>query len=443
MGRNSHVSTDLGHKLEASTDDNHPATAEDDEAVTGPYTGPLGSDWDELIRQIKKGQRRIYFYAVSGYDWQPLYRLTHLFDVFIYVDSRSTLEQFNAAWQQVANAQTPAGRGLRIPNTDEEAELANKVFQAPSYNWPGELGITVSGPTCGEWAVAEEPRFVSQQLHRAFRLKRRVGGRDRDVWFMFLRGNPLTAYRDIFIHHRIVPEGLAIGAPMHRPEAPAEFNQRVLQSWIKFGSWDGEFGGLLRAANAQMPRYLIADASLGWPVNPRRNIYGENNGVNVTEICTTGPYLCPPVTPAAAPGRRHVTLTRKPLTPQAAEGVDLVVLSEHTFASFNRKRWPAGTAYMMSAPPHAAHPDGPPAFLGIDHLDLLDKPLAKSLRQIELICVARNYKSVVIEGLMGFEDEAAELAHWRQKRGKIKRLVIHLGFQGHYLDYAEAADVLA
>src|ERR1051326_4491022 len=43
----------------------------------------------ELGEQLKSGKRRIFFYAGSGFDWQPLHRFSHRCDCFVYVDPRA------------------------------------------------------------------------------------------------------------------------------------------------------------------------------------------------------------------------------------------------------------------------------------------------------------------------------------------------------------------
>src|SRR5688572_28835550 len=70
----------------------------------------------ELAAELKAGKPRVFFYAASGFDWQPLHRFSHLCGCFVYVDPRKTEVEFTAAWQQVVDQHTKAGDGLRAVN---------------------------------------------------------------------------------------------------------------------------------------------------------------------------------------------------------------------------------------------------------------------------------------------------------------------------------------
>jgi len=61
----------------------------------------------KLAQALKAGTGRVFFYAVSDFDWQPLHRFTHLCDTFVFVDPRAKKINFNNALRR-----TNAGSGL-------------------------------------------------------------------------------------------------------------------------------------------------------------------------------------------------------------------------------------------------------------------------------------------------------------------------------------------
>lgn len=69
---------------------------------------------------LKSGKRRVFFYAASGFDWQPLHRFSHLCDCFVYVDPRAkkpvwgrTAVEFEIERGKLELGQTRAGENLR------------------------------------------------------------------------------------------------------------------------------------------------------------------------------------------------------------------------------------------------------------------------------------------------------------------------------------------
>ena len=161
-------------------------------------------------------------------------------------------------------------------------------------------------------------------------------------------------------------------------------------------------------------------------------------------VATLGRSEWPQLQACAVPGKRHVTITRRLLTPPSAQDVGLIVVAPATLRAFEAARWPIKTKVILNRRiPPVEHPEPPFAADPNDELiDLSNKPLRQSLREIEQVCKAFSKTSVAVDILPGFEDEAADLLWWREQAGQIKRIVFHVRCAGHYIDFAKAADVL-
>jgi hypothetical protein len=405
--------------------------------VINEFTAADTKETMQLARDLKAGNRKVFFYAASSFDWQPLHRFTHLCDTFVYVDPRVTEAAFDTAKQQLVNGQTKVGAALL---TD----------RAPSLI-PATANYTILTDAVGELSeMRDEPWTDIQNLHTrqgwgaVLKLKRRVGGVDQVVWLVYIAGTPLVAYQRLFIENGLVPEFLAIGDAPRREGAPPGYNARIQREWERTFSWDGEFGQLLRDNNAQLPSLLSASDALAWPANPPRYLVrGWARGF-YDFVVTTGKYVWHDPIPAANPAQRHITVTRKRLTPQAATASGAVVLSDLGYENFRPARWPQN-ALIIREQLEEPQPPAEPPFIPPPNVlfhDLAGKPLLQVLHEVEQMCAERGITSVAIQGLWGFEDEADDLAWWRQQSGQIKKLVLHFDCYGHFFDYAKAADVI-
>ena len=311
-----------------------------------------------------------------------------------------------------------------------------------------------------------KPNWIPEPLNAAghgngthgflVKLQRNLGGQSKIIWLLYLVGCPLNLYKKLFVEKKIAPELLIIGGhyqhklenvPEHAALLVAEANEQLLTGWRQTFSWDGQFGQLIRAHGGPMPSLAAMASELGWPVNPARyNLPVGLDGLDAldmpyfmfTGISTLGHYRWPIVQPAHKPGQRHVTLTRKRITPQSARSVEAIVVGPDTLRKFQGDRWPDKLLTILDAP----IPPEPAPEPGDDHLDLRNKPLRASLQAIEDICAAQGKTSVAVHLLPGFEDEIDDLLVWRQEAGQIKRIIFHVACNGHYFDYARVADVL-
>ncbi len=392
----------------------------------------------QLARGLKAGKRKVFFYAICDFDWQPLHRFTHLCDTFVYVDPRAEEINFNNSLRR-----TNADAGLAIYC---EPSITPKAVNDTRFTRLTGVFRELSELHDEPWS---DIRNLDNQQGwgKVIKFKRKVGGVDRIKWLIYIKGSPLTAYRKLFIDNGSAPEILAIGkAPYHNNAAPG-INEDAFDGWQKTFSWDGELGQMLRAGNAPLPKMIAAEEILAWPVNPYRYRIREWGVNQYGWISPTGGYGWPYAATATEPGRRHIAITRKYLTPQDARAYGAVVVSFETYCRYAMERWPENTLIIHNPPmlPPEPEPEEPPFIPPPNeaHLNLAGMSLLQSLRAVEAICAERGITSVAFDYLPGFEDEADALVWWRrQKKGQIKKLALYVECAGHYLDFAGAADVL-
>jgi hypothetical protein len=390
----------------------------------------------QLGEELSAGKRRVFFYAASGLDWQPIHRFSHLCDCFVYVDPRSSEAEFEQARQQLVGQQTRAGDGLRTVNHILPARSAYEVLTEAT----GELAVMRDEPWTRIPNIQNRAAWGAVQ-----RLKRHVGGTSRDLWLLFVAGSPLVAYERLFIGNATAPECLALCLPQFVHADPAEGlieaglnphgHPPIEQQWSALVGRDGELGQLLRAHNAPLPNLLVADDPMAWPLHALwYNIPRWRNRWRTT-VFTMRNDPWPDFAPVPADGRRRVVVTRRPINPLAARSVGAVVVQ---YEKFQQYVWPQGVLVVLSGPPmfpDQAVPDGP----GVVNLNIEGIPLRRALSEVERFCAGRGITKVAIQGPLGYEDEADDLLLWRQQDGPVRELLLHVECDGHFLDYAPVA----
>jgi hypothetical protein len=390
----------------------------------------------QLGDELKAGKRRVFFYAASGFDWQPLHRFSHLCDCFVYVDPRAkepvwgcTAVEFEIERRKLEHGQTRAGenlRGIQLLALDEAYRVLTEVV-GPLAEMRNESWARIPD-------LQDRPAWGAVQ-----KLRRRVGGQAKDIWLVYIAGSPLVAYRRLFIETGTAPECLAIPMPefpeaLQNPHGHPPFQQQ----WVEFAGRDWELGQLLRDNNAPLPRLLVADDIMDWHAHSIHYSISKWRSAWKTNVHKMNNTPWPVLAPATGAGGRRVVLTRKPINPHHARAVGAIVV---TSEKYHGCRWPVGVLVLISAPPmypEYAIPDGP----GVVNINIVDFPLLRALADVERVCAEHDITTVAIQGLPGFEDEAADLSWWRQQDGQIKELILHVGCDGHYIDFAPAADVI-
>ena len=256
----------------------------------------------------------MFFYAASGFDWQPLHRFSHLCDCFVYVEPRAKEPLFGrreieweiALWTS-QHGQTRAGENLKnaqLLGFDEAYLVLTEIV--------GPLAEMRMDPWARIPNLRRRPAWGAVQ-----KLKRHVGDSDRIIWLVFLAGSPLIAYQRLFIETGTAPERLALCKPRLNNN-----DDRHNQQWRRFAGWDGELGELIRQHPTALPKLLITHPELPhWPLTEKRYLVSKWLHEWRTPVFSAKDAVWPQIQPAAKPGNRRVTVTRKPLNPHTARAV--------------------------------------------------------------------------------------------------------------------------
>jgi hypothetical protein len=355
-------------------------------------------------------ERRVFYYPGSGQEWEPLRRLTHLCDTFIFCDWNVAAESVTGDFG-LAGVETDS----IIPLCKEDvAYLANRNPLPRSVQQGG--GASVGGP-----AEPWEPWGKYAQLRRT------VGGVTRKLHFFYLAMDGITAYFNLFAPHKMAPRVLCMkfgGGP----------NAALFWNWA-----DGLLGRIIRGVGAfpeQMvgvggPRSNWPYPSLwqqfpGWPESP--NAYVREN---------FEPGQIQPAPLEGAP--RRVIVRHGLLTPENVSDCDAIVL---TLAEYTQHlaSWPAHLRIFLLVPSdqegQLPHPDDRVRFLG------QKAPLQNVLNNLAAACGQENIRRVarVASVGIGYEDEGPELDKWRRQAGMPLELTIYCEHEGDVASFGPYAD---
>ncbi len=374
------------------------------------------------LAELKAGRAKAFVYLNSGFDWEPLFRFTHLCSLFIYVDPCFNREQFTAAFNLIRDRQTKVGAGLEcLPagNPDYAGALDRDILPAAVQEQLDWL-----------WAGTETGApWVTAKL-----LGRNIGHHQRRVWLIYIGGSPLAAYQRLFADRRIAPCCLCLRQLRDEDtpeEAQATFADRNAV-WTKAVLWDGPLGQMIRDQHAPLPEFLVGDGhEYDWPHTDIRQLMGDWRRDFGTTVRQLPGARWPDFPPVIDQGVRRVMVTLKPLNPQTAKRVDAIVVSPQFYL---RYQWPEHLTVILKRPPQGAYeilPDN----ARIVVCDIAGKPLAEGLRQIDQVARQRKLSRVAANRL-GFEDEGEYLSEWRQTEGAVRELTIHAIDDGSFLDQA-------
>jgi hypothetical protein len=404
-----------------------------DQEVRATIIGYADEDEREVAglgAELRAGKRTVFFYPASGFDWQPLHRFSHRCGCFVYIDPRATREKWREEVRALEQDATKAGANLKNAQL-----LASEYAYRVLAKAVGPLAEMQNEPWARVPNLQNRPAWGAVQ-----KLKRIVGGKNRTVWLIFLAGSPLLAYQRLFIETGTAPAVLSIHSPrFDEPAAarPADAGQpAVQQQWAAYAGWNGELGGLLRQHDAPSPELLVADIETGWPTYSRHYAIPGWRSAWKSCVYTATEWTWPKLSPSKERGSRRVVVTRNPINPFTSRKVEAVVVTNEKFRQY---RWPDGVLVILSGPPvfpENAVPDGP----NVVNIDIATTPLLQALAKVEAVCAERGITKVAVQGVPGFEDEADDLTLWRQQDGQIKQLTIHCESDGHFIDFAPAAD---
>ncbi len=200
--------------------------------------------WETLLKVQTRAleiirSNRIFFYPGGGTDWQPLRSPANGCDLFAYCDWSMTLNDFQHA-----------ALDLQPPDSAVAEDFDDSVIRSG-------LAEDIRGLEKLPWFKAN-PDIHDPQPWRRFRLVSPTADKslEKAVGLLYLRANPIDAYRVLFTDRRVVPRQI------HFKKKPG----------FSSGEWNfltykyGEFAGAVRS-NPQKPREVLINGSpaANWP----------------------------------------------------------------------------------------------------------------------------------------------------------------------------------
>jgi len=395
-----------------------PRTGENPRAVLDEigYAACFTNPPKHLIDRVTKTQRyrdsqivlenlhkhQVFYYPGACLDWEPLRRLTHLCDTFIFCD-------WNVSAESVTGDFGLAGvtTDFIIPLCKEDvAYLAdrNPLHRSLEYR----VAALVGGP-----AEPWEPWAKYAQLTRT------VGGVTRKLHFFYLGMEGITAYFNLFAPHKMAPRVLCMQFGMD-------------SNGVQFGDWaDGLLGKIIRGVawqcegavgvggpGANLPYPTLLHEWPGWPKSP--NAY-------VPEIFSTGQVQ--PAPWGGAP--RRVIVRPGLLTPENVGDCDAIVLTITEYRQ-HLAAWPAHLRIFLLVPPdqNGQLPvfDDQVRFLRHEPYQVRfwpdERPLQDVLNNLDAVCGQENIWRVASVGI-GYEDKGQLLDKWRHQSGMPLELTIY------------------
>lgn len=407
----------------------------------------LNSQLPDWVRELKSGKRSVFFCVGSGFEWEPLHRFSHHCDTFVFVEPRATREQFDLAWQTINLRHTVVRDRLEMSRGADMLDY--DAFEAAMQSGPlGEMqnlaGANINDPPTQRrsWGILRA-------------LVRRVGNEERLLWLVFLGGSPVDAYKQLFVANRTAPVMLSIAVSSFRtaedaiylaaPPNPHGEEPVQPQDWdhllADLVGHQGPIAQLIAAEPQSRPRFLVGggQARCFWVTVSNRYVYftlSTPAQLRCVDTLTREPWPELRAAPAAA-GYPRISVTRTPMNPGLVRDAQLVVLRLHTFLQY---QWSPEQVVVITGP--LTHAEERLQVQGTEVLDLLNKPLLEALKTISDFCASRGFSKVAIDGPLGFEDEALDMAIWSTQANVIAELSMHFNRDGPYLDYAPYAHAI-
>jgi len=390
---------------------------------------------EQLRRQREKTQRwrdaqvllenlheqKIFFYpGAYCHDWEPLHRLTHLCDTFIFCDWAVAAEDvtgdFHLPGVETDDPIIPLGN-------DDVAYLAN-VDALPYRIRKG---------------VQQFPAAHVKPWGKYALVRRTVGNVTRQLHFFYLGIEGITAYFNLFAPHKTAPRILCMMFGM-------DPNGR------HFGDWaDGLLGKIIRGVGplpdqtigfggpgSGWPHEVLWQRFAGWRAATSPSAYVRPGIPRLLE----NPRYEQAEGPAAAPPEplgntlRRVVVRRGSLTPENVDNSDAVVLSLSAYIQ-HLAHWPEHSKILLLLPPgqggQLPGPDNRVRFVGHK------APLHDALTSITAACSEEDLHRVASVGI-GYEDEGPELDVWRRQGGPAVELTIYCEHEGDVVSLGPYAD---
>jgi len=352
--------------------------------------------------------RRTFFYPGAGLDFQPLFRLTHLFDRFVFCDLQISEDRFRWAIEGIHNIDAdrqchwPADglellelRRLRpasIPLDRENRSLLGRIEMSADehYRYWRLHDRWQHGP---KWGMAAT-------------LSRRIGSSHRRITLFYLGAEATVTYLKLFSIRRTAPGAICI-----KPYF-ADFGLK---------DWQSLLGRAVRSSDAKPDIIFGAGGDIDHPSTWPWNVLWQNYGRGWDVDARVANSL-PPLFPQVLEGRRRIHLVSTALSPENLGNAQAVITKSHHADA----GWPAGLEVITLGQILNTERGGRATE---DERSI--QPLDKALQRLDDICRNRGIERVAAVPF-GFEDEGQVLNEWRVVDGWPKEIVFHCPTHGDF-----------
>jgi hypothetical protein len=353
-------------------------------------------------------EHRVFYYPGSGQEWEPLRRLTHLCDTFIFCDWNVAAESVTGDFG-LADVETD----FIIPLCKEDVAYLIDLQPLPRRIREGvrHLAGAHVEPSWGKYA----------------QFTRKLGDKKQKLHFFYLGMDGITAYFNLFAPHKMAPRVLCMkfgGDP----------------NAVLFGNGaKGLLGRVIRGVKASPEQMVgVGGPGLDWPYPTLWQKFPgwpESPNAYVPENFQPGQIQPAPL--GGAP--RRVIVRPGLLTAENLGDCDAIVL---TLAEYTQHltTWPAHLRIFLLVPSdqegQLPHPDERVRFLG------QKSPLQNVLNNLAAACGQENIRRVarVASVGIGYEDEGPVLDQWRQQAGLPLELTIYCEHEGDVVSFGPYAD---
>ena len=352
-------------------------------------------------------EHRVFYYPGAGQEWEPLRRLTHLCDTFIFCDWNVAAESVTGDFGLVGVV-----TDFIIPLCKEDVAYLTDLQPLPRRIRDGVRDL--AGADVKPWGKYAQ-------------LRRTVGDVTRNRHFFYLGMEGITAYFNLFAPQRTAPRVLCMkfgGDP----------------NAVLFGNGaDGLLGRIIRGVKASPEQMVgVGGPGLDWPYPTLwQQFPGWPGSPNAYVRENFEPGQIQPTPLGGAP--RRVIVRRGLLTSENVGDCGAIVLTLEEYKQ-HLASWPAHLRIFLLVPPdqqgQLPRPDDRVRFLGYK------SPLQNVLNNLAAACGQENIRRVarVASVGIGYEDEGPELDQWRRQAGMPLELTIYCEHEGDVESFGPHAD---
>jgi len=403
--------------------------SEDGEIDWDHYRDLKGHDWQKGVLDLHG--RRVAFYPACAFDWLPIARLSHLIDTFVLCDVNARERDYVQSIRSLRPHHHDVPGFVCVGNRKIDMDRAAAGIQHELAELASGALLTVRE----RWAYSRMVQRLSARRSPGWGYQAHLGigvGQERRiVELLYFNAEAVAAYLALFVRQRIRPRALCLKLPGG--------------GWTDLYGWpDGPFARALARNEAGLPDLLVTNERSRvegrWPYPHLWQRLGPAGTLGPTHALAARPTVVPdgstyPLAPEA--GGRAVTVRYGPLTAEAAEDAEAVVLSGSYLQMSKQGRDALLAGRRAIASSHLCERD---TRVPADAIaaDICGQRIGTALQRLSEVCEREGIESVVAPAL-GRENEGAELARWATEPGWPKRLTVCVVTPGDLHSYVPNA----